>query len=702
MASPEIHPEPRLTGSESSKRTRNQDDDGIRTSGRPKKKVHWVPGKNQEAVFDHSDSETDLGLIVPKKELRDEESDDGEFACSSPSTDGDSEQQISSGNLKGETNEELNADTDNEMEDNEIDFVDKNSENVKMESIPSDRRKKHVLVEVGRHSDQVEYAVDEEMSEEIIPDLPRTVQQFLAKILLWSIDDRPYSLVSRKMEEELEDLAHQSQEDPKMFSEAFLRRMLIVICRKLSSLDVQPSSESHFLVHLKYFSNDEFTDLADLYCSRTFGGIPQECLKKGELVLITVFEFGNQASSACIGFVQDQGIRRVAEDIGSEMADIKIKGINSSHAMSEDVVIRCPAIRELCLGETKVVNIQKLFMFTPYLDQVNTLYKLPENNVFRGLAEKSFIIPPSGCGITSNFQEYSENQLNAIQKTVDLTINPCSVDFAKLLLFTGRKLIVQDTLCEILLQLLTHSVLPNRQYILVSNNKVQLFDYIRKFLKSKVGDSRKFIYYCYGHKSTSFSVDQRCIAYAELTIKEIDEKSKNLNVAPEHLEECLRVKALQQSVIAYLRGGRGEPEVINGETVRDIVLKRERAQLSLVQAADLVIGTFEDLSNDVDFRKIRAPKSKKRAESQDDSKKKIPADVVLCDSSLNILEVHGLASLFPFRKYVIAQGSEDGDNEDTEANVTDPSSKLLMPFYRWFIDAVENSDVPKESIIFSV
>lgn len=291
-----------------------------------------------------------------------------------------------------------------------------------------------------------------------------------------------------------------------------------------------------------------------------------------------------------VGQILEERIRPLDRMCQLEVA-VAEKQLMAKSCVVHEILIRTPYDKALYHNCFFHVSVSPIAFMGDIMIESKAVFDIGSNPLFRYLKQKEFNLSATGFQITSDEQRFSSTQLDAIQRSFDLVMQPVSGQGnpCKVVMITGSPDPVRDSVTEIVNQLFTSEETRNHQYVVTGSEQSlvrmkkhvisqlpELFTNKNIFLAGN--ESNRIRNYTKNH--ISHTIDQLLAAVAN----EKDARKKLKNESK--LKLLLKCKSCMESEETQL------PLFV--QAVADDF--EYKALLHCLRSARLILGTMEQFS----------------------------------------------------------------------------------------------------------
>lgn len=427
--------------------------------------------------------------------------------------------------------------------------------------------------------------------------LPGTETEFLHRLL--SVDSFPSEEVARL--ERLFDVVKklEQMDVTSVFQVAFGTCLSLEAAYRQNSLDPNRAEYQRFYPYFKTKS-DGLMHIS-CFCFAT----PDQAIraKFGHLVSVEIIPI-DASFNPCCSFAYVAESRRRLPD---KSLRLEANLMSHLHFIREQTVVhelalQLPFCEQLFRYSNFHINVAPVCSVGHLLMQWRAVYGIATNPLFRYIVTKDFSLSPTGILITADDKFYSPQQLESIQRAVDVVMhpvlehgNPC-----KAVYIDGDATLVRPTICQILTELLT----ATRLQFIVSSSGPSLRLLVKKLKQEKLIESKAI--FLAGNDDVKHR--EYAKTYAKMEIEKLQtsldsetdaETKKQIQVNIRHLTQCLN---------AMSKDGIGTNPVTAEvqDTIDDFT---HRALQYSLRSARLIFGTLKDFSQSQDvYEHLRSPK----------------------------------------------------------------------------------------------
>ena len=270
---------------------------------------------------------------------------------------------------------------------------------------------------------------------------------------------------------------------------AFLPSLWLEVHRRMK--EIPPRTELiHCFVYMRRLIQE--SNFIELRCFSLSDVKKKPIFSNGQLVQVNVLQAGqNPRSEEMIGYVSST-VRRLTEpSIRTEQVMVKrkyiAKGIDK--LLIEEMELIVP-YRSILKEEYKIsLRLNPLCYFQDIIHEVQGLMNISQLPLFHFLESPGSSVTPSGLPISCNAQKFNSQQLEAMQRSLDLLLEP-AVDVTNPpfngIVIKGDPHLVRGTLLESLCEFIKNPTTSDLQFVVVSECMLSLnmmLTWLRKKLR---------------------------------------------------------------------------------------------------------------------------------------------------------------------------------------------------------------------------
>ena len=314
-------------------------------------------------------------------------------------------------------------------------------------------------------------------------ELPTSLSSFISHIFSTILCDKQSTELESKLKNLLQSLSNiRCLENQATFQVAFISSLWLEVRKRVKEC-VQ---RSEFIQCNLYMRKEVKDDLMKLNCFVTSSVKSRPTFSAGQLFQVTVILTGtNPKVENTVGYALNT-YRRCHEFCTFNEDLLLRRDLESKDkVLIEEVELLVPNLEMIKTQRKITLRIIPICHIRDILMEANSVYDINQVTLFKFLQSRIFSVLPSGIPVSSNTLKFSSSQLEAIQRSFDLLLEPAANESDppfNAIVLKGFYRPLRASILEILCEFIKNPTTDNLQFVVISECDKSLncmFDWLR-------------------------------------------------------------------------------------------------------------------------------------------------------------------------------------------------------------------------------